>query len=282
MGKIAITYLLIVSGFLLWHGTWFSPDQFFAAALVAALLLGRLLQFVQDWSPPLILFLSYEYLRSLIPKLAIAPHIFPMIKFDQTIFGAIPAVTLQHWFFTGSIRWYDYLAAVLYESHFIVFLLVGFLFWLKNKEAFRKYYAALLVLSYMAFITFVIFPAAPPWMASQLGYIPPLADISGKVFSRFPGPLNLPSLYEFFGANQVAAVPSLHAAYPWLTFLFVWARTRILGLLTIPYVLGVWFSVIYLGDHYVFDILIGCLYATVAFLLITRREEVRLWLKTRF
>lgn len=280
MGKVAIIYLLIVSVFLLWHGSWFSPDQFFAVALLAALFLGRFSQFIRDWSPPLILFFSYECLRSLVPKLAITAHVFPMIKFDQAVFGSIPAVTLQHLFFNGVVQWYDYLAAILYESHFIVFLLVGFVFWLKNREIFRKYYSAILLLSYMAFITFILFPAVPPWMASQMGYIPPLADISGKVFSHFPGPLNLPSLYGFFGANLVAAVPSVHAAYPWLTFLFVFARARILGLLTIPYVLGVWLSVIYLGDHYVFDILAGCLYATVAFLAITKWEKMKLWLKT--
>lgn len=268
---ISIGYIAIVSAFLLWHRSWFSPDQFFAVAILATLILGRAKQFVIDWFPLTGLILGYEYLRSLVPKLTIAAHIFPMINFDKFFFGEIPAVKLQNMLFTVSkLHWYDYLSVLLYISYFVVPMAVGFVFWLSDRERFKVYSIAFLALHYLAFITFVIFPAMPPWMASQQGYLPPIRDISSQVMAHFPTGVSLPTVYSFFGANLVAAVPSLHAAFPWLIFLFIAGRVKKWSLFFIPYVLGVWFAVIYLGEHYVFDILVGIVYATAVFLVITK------------
>ncbi len=271
---LSIIYLVVVSLFLMLHGNWFSPDQFFAVAILAVLLLGRLKQFIHDWSFPTVLFLSYEYLRGLAPNLTINPHIFPMIKFDQTIFGIVPTLKLQEIFFDNSVHWYDYLAVIFYMSHFIVPLTLGFIFWLSKKEYFKDYFLTLLLLSYMAFITYVIFPAMPPWMASDKGHIPSINHIMDRVFTSLPSSINLPTIYKFFGANLVAAVPSLHAAYPFLTLLFLIKRFKFWGYFALPYVLGVWLSVVYLGEHYVFDIVVGVLYTSVAFILVTKRNYI--------
>lgn len=103
---ISLTYVVIVCVFLFWHRVGFSPDQFFAAALIITLLLGRARQFIRDWSLPVTLFLSYDYLRGLVPTLSIRAHIFPMINFDKTIFGSIPTNKLQDLLFnSNSIHW---------------------------------------------------------------------------------------------------------------------------------------------------------------------------------
>ncbi len=271
---LSIIYLAVVSLFLILHGNWFSPDQFFAVAILVTLFLGRIKQFIHDWSFPTILFLSYEYLRGLVPNLTTSAHIFPMIKFDQTVFGVVPTLKLQEIFSDTSVHWYDNLAVFLYMSHFVVPMMFGFIFWLFKKEFFKDYYMSLLVLSYMAFITYIIFPAMPPWMASADGFIPPITHIMDKVFANFAVPFALPSVYRFFGANLVAAVPSLHGAYPFLILLFILKKFKMWGFLALPYVVGVWLSVVYLGEHYVFDILVGVLYATVAFVLVTKRKYI--------
>lgn len=177
---------------MVWHGIFFSPDQFFAVGLLIALILGQSKQFIRDWSVPVALFLSYDYLRGLIPKLTQQAHIYPMINFDKIIFGSLPTNSLQSTLFSdGTVRWYDYLGTGLYMSHFIIPMLVGFIFWLKDKEYFKGYFLALLLLSYSAFITYIIFPAMPPWMAAQNGFIPEvykvteasIVSISGKYLS---------------------------------------------------------------------------------------------------
>ncbi len=273
---LSVLYLAILSAYLLWHRMWFSPDQFFAAALVAALILGRFRQFLQDWISPIALFLGYESLRDFVPKLTTQAHALPMIKFDELFFGGtVPTVTLQKLLFAGNhFQWYDYLATLLYETHFVFFLLVGFILWLSRKEIFKEYYLGILILSYMAFVTYLLFPTVPPWMAAQQGFIPPILNIASKVSVNFPQAMSLPTIYSFFGANLVAAVPSLHAAYPFLTLLFLTNRFRAWGLLLLPYVAGVWFSIIYLGEHYFFDIAAGVLYAFIAFYLVIKRQQI--------
>jgi hypothetical protein len=84
-------------------------------------------------------------------------------------------------------------------------------------------------------------------------------------FRQLSDPISLPTVYSKLGVNMVAAVPSLHAAYPLLATLFVCEKLpKLLPLMAI-YVLGVWMAVIYLGEHYVFDIITGVVYAVAAY-----------------
>ncbi len=273
---LPVTYFVIVSGFLIWHGTFFSPDQFFVAALLATLVLGRSKQFIHDWSVPIILLLSYDYLRGLVPELTQVAHIYPMINFDKAIFGNLPTNSLQGLFFSnGGVHWYDYVGTVLYMSHFIAPMLFGFIFWLKDRKTFNQFFLALLLVSYAAFFTYILFPAMPPWMAAQKGIIPEVFKVMDKVFLSFARPVDLPTVYRFVGANLVAAVPSLHAAYPLLVLLFLVRKFKAWGLLVLPYVLGIWFAIVYFGEHYVFDIVIGALYAVVIFCLVINGKIIQ-------
>lgn len=275
---LSFVYLFGITLFMMWHGSWISPDHFLLFALIAALLLGRVKSFIWDWIPVVFLFLGYEYVRGLVPLLNKTVHIYPMINIDRQIFGSIPTIELQKYLSPGnSIHWYDYVAVLLYMSHFIMPMMVGFLFWVRDRSYFKKYMAGILILSYITFLTYLLFPAMPPWMASEQGYLPPIKKISDNVVGLFASPILLPTVYKFFGANLVAAVPSLHAAFPWIIFLFILKRIKRFGLLLLPYVCGVWFAVVYLGDHYVFDVILGVLYATLSFLAVVKAT----WIKNR-
>jgi len=267
---IPIIYIIAVSTFMLWHRAWLSPDQFFAFAILSVILIGRTKQFLWDWVPVLLLLFGYEYLRGLAPQLSGNPHIWPMITVDHLLFGYIPTVKLQTILFDGiTLHWYDYVAVILYISHFIIPMVVAFIFWIHDRRTFKEFSTAFLVLSYLAFVTFVIFPAMPPWMASNLGYLPPLQKVMDQVLASFSHPISVPSVYQFFGVNLVAAVPSLHAAYPWLIFLFGVRKLGKRAVILLPYVFGVWFSVVYLGEHYVVDVIAGVFYASATYIAIS-------------
>lgn len=60
-------------------------------------------------------------------------------------------------------------------------------------------------------------------------------------------------------------MPSLHAAWPTLVFLFCLFYWRPLAPFALLYCFGLWFSIVYIGDHYVIDALVGILYAVIAF-----------------
>jgi len=266
---LPIVYIISISVYMLYHRAWFSPDQFFACAIVAVIFIGRSKQFLKDWIPLLLFLFGYEYLRGIIPFLTSRAHVYPLIAADTLVFGFIPALKFQALLFNeNQLQWYDYASVIFYTSHFIVPMVIAFIFWTYDRSHFKKYAAAFLVLSYLAFFTFLIFPAVPPWMASNQGYLPPLSKIMDVVYASFSYPISVPSIYKFFGANLVAAFPSLHAAYPWLIFLFIRKKSKLLSYISLFYVGGVWFSVIYLGEHYVIDVVAGALYSTIAYYII--------------
>jgi membrane-associated phospholipid phosphatase len=270
---VPILYIIAVSTYMIYHRAWFSPDQFFVFAMIAVVLIGRIKQFLGDWVPVLLFLFGYEYLRGLVPFLTKSAHVLPMIVADNMIFGFIPTIKFQTMFFnTNHLQWYDYASVVLYTSHFIVPMFIAFVFWLHDRKHFKKYTTTFLVLSYLAFLTFVIFPAVPPWMASNQGYLPPLSKIMDQVYGSFAHPISVPSIYQFFGVDLVAAFPSLHAAYPWLIFLFIREKSKMWSYVSLLYVFGVWFAVIYLGEHYFVDVVAGVIYSTVAYLLVRRYD----------
>lgn len=265
-------YIVFICAYMIFHRIWFSPDQFFVFALFGTTLVGKARLFLKDWLPFILFYLGYEFLRGLVPFVSKNVHIFPMINIDKMIFGFIPTVRLQSLLYNPNhLMWYDYIAVTVYISHFVTPLIFGYYFWLKDRVFFKKFATGILVLAYAAFITYIIFPAMPPWMASSFGYIPPVKEVTGVVMSHFFNTrISLPSIYSLFAGNAVAAMPSLHAALPLMTFYFLFKWNKKLGILFLPYVLSVWFAVIYLGEHYFIDVVMGALYSTVIFLLVDR------------
>jgi membrane-associated phospholipid phosphatase len=267
---LPILFMAVVCIYMISHRIWFSPDQFFIFALVGVIFIGRTKLFILDWGPFMLLYLSYEFLRGLVPFISNRVNIFPTIHLDQKIFGFIPSVKLQSLLYTPpNIHWYDYVAVTLYICHFVTPMIVAFIFWMKDRQIFKRYTLALLILSYAAFLTYIVYPAMPPWMASSYGYIPPIKEVTGVVMSHFfTTPFYLPSLYSIMDANPVAAMPSLHSAFPTLVLLYLIRKYKAAGLLFLPYAAGVWFAVIYLGEHYFTDVIAGIIYAVVTFVVV--------------
>jgi membrane-associated phospholipid phosphatase len=66
-------------------------------------------------------------------------------------------------------------------------------------------------------------------------------------------------------ANPVAAIPSLHSAYPMLIVLFFWKPAGKYRWLLLLYPLAMGFTLVYAAEHYVGDVLLGWLYAVVVY-----------------
>ncbi len=273
VATLTFAYIASISVFMILHRIWFSPDQFFVFALIGCIFLGRANIFIMDWGPFLVGFFSYEFLRGLVPFVSTRVHIFSMINFDKMLFGEVPIMTLQRLFYRpDNLQWYDYVLVTLYICHFVTPMVIGFLFWLKDRAFFRNYALGILVLSSSGFFTFALYPAMPPWMASEQGYLPPIKEVTGHVMSHFlPDSISVPTIYSVMRANPVAAMPSLHAAFPLLIYLFVVKKFGKWGYLFLPYVIGVWIAVMYLGEHYFVDVLAGAIYAVGAFMVVEKK-----------
>jgi membrane-associated phospholipid phosphatase len=214
-----------------------------------------------NFAPFLMLILTYESIRilALVPGMGVL-HVTDLIGWEETLSGGIiPSHILQHALSAQPYTWIvDLVANGFYMTHFVSAIALGLLLWVKRRDQYWPFLLGLTVLSYAAFLTYVIFPAAPPWWASMYGYLKGQAvDLSHSLLS--PG-------YIIATGNPVASMPSLHTAYPFYIFFYcfyLWGKKSI-PVLVLP--VGVAISSIYLGHHYVIDILAGLCYAIVAFL----------------
>jgi len=124
--------------------------------------------------------------------------------------------------------------------------------------------------SYVPLVFYTLAPSAPPWcngVASNL-----LATTSAQIGSSslFSELARIGSLIE---SDKLAAFPSLHAAYVVLFSYFTIKLKRTYALVSVPITVGVLFSTIYLGQHYITDLVAGVLVAAACVLVVTRLDR---------
>jgi membrane-associated phospholipid phosphatase len=236
------------------------------ALLVIAIPLGRGLTFIVDWGPFLLLFLGYEEMRGFAAKTGFAPH--DLSGLERALFGGnIPTLVLQHDFYRpGVVSPQDVIALFFYFMHFPLPILVGFVFWLRSREHYHRYIGALLLMSFLAFATYLFFPSAPPWY--QLHDVVKINNQT--VQALWDDRYSVSAIYTSFNPNRFAAFPSLHAAFPALAAVYAWSRYRWLSIGLIAWTACVLLSIVYLGEHYIVDALDGFVYVAVAALLVER------------
>ncbi len=74
-------------------------------------------------------------------------------------------------------------------------------------------------------------------------------------------------------SDKLAAFPSLHAAYVVLFSYFTIKLKRAYVLVSVPITVGVLFSTIYLGQHYITDLVAGVAVAATCVLIVTRLDR---------
>ena len=260
----SLAYLAVIFGVMLWRGISIEPEWVLLALLVIAMALGRGLAFLADWGPFLLLFFAYEAMRGFASKTGFAPH--DLSGLERTVFGGtLPTLTLQHAFYhPGVVGPQDLIAMFLYFMHFPLPILVGFVFWLNSREHYRRFIAALLLMCFLAFVTYLFWPSAPPWWQVKDVY----KVIDRTVQLLWGNQYFVSGIYHSFNPNRFAAFPSLHAAFPALAAVYAWRRYRPLSIVLIVWSIAVLLAIVYLGEHYVVDALAGYAYVAAATLLV--------------
>lgn len=242
----------------------------------------------RDWLALIVVLFAYDRLRGLADEVGARltdlptlrngrltgdtvdrAHVLPQLRVDEWLFGGtVPTVWLQEHLYTrGDPQWYDAFVVPVYMSHFVVPLGLAVALWATQYHHFRRYIATFVTLTAATLTTYALLPAAPPWMASLNGYLPPgIGRVTSETL-RATGVHTVQSAVQRGEdyANAVAALPSLHAAVPMMVLLFAWplVRRRARALL-VTYVLAMVFTLVYGGEHYVSDVLMGWAYAAAA------------------
>lgn len=273
MVPAVIAYVVATTAFLVWRGISVSPDYFVFILLLGAVALGRWKAFIVDWAPFVVLFLGYEFLRGFAGKTGIPAHYTGVIAADRFLgFGQLPTLFLQSHLYTAQgTSALDVVTTLFYFLHFAYPLTLGYVFWIRDRGLFRRFAGTLLAMSFSAFVFFLLVPVAPPWLASENGYLPHVEKIISHTL-----PSTTDFIYKSMTPNTVAAMPSLHAAFPTLGLLY---GIRLFGKRAVVplgfWVVAVTFSIVYLGEHYVVDALAGMAVAAGWFFLAE-------WLSVRF
>lgn len=279
----ALAYLTLLSGYLITHGSWPTPDILMPPLLVIALLLGRPFAFFVDWAPFLGLWLLWQWLAdAAAPDDLTRVHITGPLEAEQRLFGVVPTVALQTAFFRPErLAWYDWAAAFIHGAHFAMPVAMAFMLWVRRRRDFWRLAAAILTMSFIGLFIYWRYPAAPPWMAAEQGEMEhaQVWRIVGATLGRFPVTEPLGYAYQRFEGNAVAAVPSLHAAMPLLLTLVLWRLRPRWAPLAMLYTLTMAVAVVYLGEHYVVDVLAGWGVAVAAFALVWLIEVVAVSLR---
>jgi hypothetical protein len=237
-------------------------------AVSLADLKGALRGVIRDWLPFMAMIVAYDLLRGVSDGLVPQAHSQFQIRFDRFLFGGhLPTVVLQRALYhLRHPHWWDYGTWAIYTTHFLVTIIVAAVLWRVQRERFRRFRSMVATLAFAAIAFFAVYPTVPPWLAGEQGLIPRVRRIPLHV-SHHLGVHQVSTIFEHGShfANVVAAVPSLHAAFPMLLFLFFWSSRWPVRILLGTYVLAMGVVVVYSGEHYVADVLTGWLWAAGAF-----------------
>jgi hypothetical protein len=226
------------------------------------------LRFARDWAPIVVLLYLYAFSRGAADAFS-APHITAMIRADETLFGTLPTLWLQHRFYDRhQVHWYDVIASIVYFSHFIVCMTVAVVLWLRRRPLWAAFMRRWVALNIAGLATYFLFPAAPPWWAAVHHYIEtPVARISSRGWDAIGLTVagNLLNRGQQM-VNPVAAMPSLHAGFTLLVVAFFFPRiARRYWPLLLAYPLAMSLTLVYAGEHYAIDAIVGFAYVGVVF-----------------
>lgn len=271
----------------------------------------RMGQVVLDWLPFALVLAVYDLSRGAALFLGTATLWHPQVEADRWMFfGVMPTVWLQEHLKMPQPPWWEVVVSTVYMSFFILPYVVAGVLWLRNRAAWKAFVVRFLALQFIALGVYILWPAAPPWAAARCtaeeitggpadpdcmyrkaglpdgGLLGPMTThqpganpVVERISTRGWDNLHLHTARALVDegqaiVNQVAAIPSLHAALTAMVSIFLWRRVgAIWRPLLVAYPLTMAFLLVYTAEHFVFDLLLGWVFAVIVLVAIGRLES---------
>ena len=245
------------------------------------------LYFLHNWTrsfvviclPMVVYGAMYDFFAFIPFDLLLPINISGPYQFDKIFFGIAHGseIILPHEYIFQALAhpFWDTVSGIFYFLHIPGLLILILYFWLKYSVSLaQRFTLAFLCINVLAFTTYLLYPAAAPWYVAKFGFAQPLGPIPGDPAGlvRFEQLFGLHLFTENYGISPVVfgAVPSMHAGYATLGWLFSFKADRGLFIIMTIYILGMYFSALYLQHHYLFDVIIGVLYALMAWFIVEK------------
>jgi membrane-associated phospholipid phosphatase len=246
------------------------------AVFLVALAAGRGRRFVWDWLPLVAAAAAFVVLRQFAAESPFPRRGLAVAALEQALFGGtLPSTWMQQTLRgagSGPAVALDYAATAVHASYFFGFVAVGGWLWLRAHHLFRHYVRTLALTFALGLAGYVALPTEPPWLvARDLGGPPaqriivettkgaPVASAvveAGRAWQHDPDALGDP--------NPAAAMPSVHTAVTAAVGLFLFRIGRLAGASGVLYTLAMGLALVYLGEHFVLDVLAGIACAALA------------------
>ena len=237
---------------------------------------GKARRFMVDMTPYLVLAVGYDMVRYVREAVVVRPEQVlgcGLRNAELALFSIAPGVTPQDWLTAHHVAALDLLAAVPYFGFiYIAFGYAGYLFF-KDRPRMRKYLWSLTVANYIAFVMYVVVPAAPPWYLRMHGCQIDLAALPNPAgLARVDELLGISYFQSFYSRSSsvFGALPSMHCAFPVLGLLTAWKSTTWkTRWIHIAYAMLMFFAAVYLDHHWIIDAIAGWIVAVTAVVLVS-------------
>ena len=195
-------------------------------------------------------------------------HACDLRAFDATLFGLTmngTRVSVHDWLQIHASLPLDVFCAIPYGTFIYVSIAFAVFLFVRDRPAMDRFGWTFLVVNLLGFVTYHLYPAAPPWYVHAHGCVIDLGARAseGPNLARVDAWMGFPYFASFYGrSNDVfGAVPSLHVTYPLLVAIYGYRHWgNGLRAISITYFLMMCFAAVYLDHHWVTDVMLGIAY----------------------
>jgi hypothetical protein len=280
--SIRLALAVLIVGASLVFDRQFLGWGLFATLAILLVPMGRARSLVASFGPYAAVWFIFTFLRSLADETVWAQRVNTKAsEIERWIFnGELPTIQLQARFYDPhDLSIWDFYLTFVHWSYFFIPHTVAAYFWWKHPSRFLQYLRAMTLTLALGLILYFALPSNPPWMAPEsvntpgaptvLRIMEPIAiELGGGLYEAG---------YRIVGeSNPIAAMPSIHMA---ITFLLVPASYyygRIWQTLAWVYAFSMGLALVYLGEHYIIDIVVGCAIAAYSW------RAARTWMLSIF
>jgi membrane-associated phospholipid phosphatase len=195
-------------------------------------------------------------------------HTGDLWELERALFPAPGGTTWPAWFETRTHAVLDFFCGFSYAAYLYEVFVLALVFFFRKHPRFQLLTWSFLLVNAMGVVTYMLYPAAPPWYVMKYG--PGPADLaalpSPAGTARFDALLGIQYFANFYARNPnvFGAMPSLHAAYPMLAVWQVWRLGKAWRVGSMAFAALVAFSAVYLQHHYILDVVAGVVAALAA------------------
>lgn len=256
----------------------FRPEHIYIAVALAALLFATSAtrRLVVALLPFIVFGISYDWMN-ILPNYEVNPvDIRGLYEAEKNLFGITTAagtLTPNEFFAIHSSRIMDFLAGVFYLCWVPVPILFGlWLYFNRQYEVYLRFALVFLFVNLLGFTYYYIHPAAPPWYVASHGFdfiLGTPGEVAG--LGRWDEMTGLGIFHGLYSRNSnvFAALPSLHAAYMLVTFIYS-LKARCANWVRVLFAVicaGIWFTAVYTSHHYIIDVLAGITCTLIGYLI---------------